>query len=163
MAGERNTPPIDTSWAEAISPQGATIRMPVFLGLNQSGTNTWMLPYGAKVELRGVNEVVRRYVAKRRDAGTVKELWMRGDWEITLTGMLIGVEEDGRGRWPEDEVRLLRSLFEARQVVYVICQKTSAVGIDRMVITALDLPATAGDANQEFRIVGFSDQLYEPL
>lgn len=164
MAGEVNgLPAAKSTWATAISPQGAEIKMPVFLGLDLTGANAFMLPYGAKVNMRGVNEVVRRSVARRADAGTVKELWTAGDWEITLTGVLMS-DDDGKGQtWPENDVRELLKICQERQAVYLNCQKTAAAGIDRWVITSYELPETPGDGNQEFRIVGFSDKLYEPF
>src|SRR5690606_21160889 len=69
---------------------------PMSFSFSENGEN-FLLPYEPMIDIKGKNNIIRRNVAKWRadisnldTIGSIKERWNQDDYEITITGVLIG-------------------------------------------------------------------------
>jgi hypothetical protein len=121
----------------------------------------WKLPFDPVISVSGKNIIIRRNVLKTdknsNRRGSIKETWSQDDYEINIAGVFIG--EDGKR--PEDDLRKLRTYFEAREPVLVACELFTVFDIKKLAIESCELPFTKGVENQMFTIKGYSDDMYE--
>ena len=100
------------------------------------------------------NEIKCRSIAKPVSAGTVKESWAVGDWEVTIADT-------------EDEllehVQLLSEICKLRESLEVTCLPLFNLGIFSLAVKQLQLPFTPGLLNQQFTITALSDTSHELL
>lgn len=138
--------------------------MAVELGLKLDGSDAWTLPIEPQISIDGSNEVARRSVAKGYTHGTVKELWNRGDYEITLSGWFI-MEPDEHGEVPllADVVERLTDLLSAGKPLLLTSEPTRAVGISMVCPLTWSLPYTSGIQNQRYTIKFVSDHPFALL
>ena len=126
-------------------------------------TKAWQLPLEPVVGVRGSNEVATRSVMKHATGngsfrGTVKEMWSVADYQITISGMLIG--DDG---YPDKDVMRLRAYCEGKKPVYVESPVLAPLRIGRIVITGYEFPHTKGENNQQYNITAVSDDDFDLL
>lgn len=107
------------------------------------------------------NEIAKRSVAKPRDhEGTIKESWAVGDWQVTISGIIVAETKEELNK----AVMQIDSVCMARESVKVTCPALNDVyGITRLAIERLDLPFTPGELNQQFTITALSDTSHELL
>lgn len=122
----------------------------------------WQFPIEPVITINSGNKIVRRNVLKsgytdldRR--GSVKELWSREDYEISISGVFISTEEG----LPEDEIRTLRSYCEARESIEVQSALLTLFNIRKISIEQYNFPFTKGMRNQLFVIKAYSDDFDE--
>ncbi|MDR0814759.1 MAG: DUF6046 domain-containing protein [Bacteroidales bacterium] len=127
---------------------------------DEPDTLWWQLPLDPVVSVSCKNNIIRRSVMKQSDngRGTVKELWSRDDYEITIAGVFIGNDE-----FPETSLRELRKYCESRRIIEVKSKLLTLFGITRMVIEDYSLPFTKGLENQMYTIRGYSDDMFDLL
>ena len=94
----------------------------------------------ATVRAASRTTVVRTAVAERR--GTVKELYMAGDWEFTVKGVLIAAN----GIFPDEEVDALRRIYETAGTVEMENALSDLFldGGKGVCITSLEFPGVEG-------------------
>jgi hypothetical protein len=160
-----------TIW-EADSPQPKEKQFfPLSFSFSESGVN-WLFPYEPLVSISGGNNIVKRNVSKIGTdkkgnllTGTIKERWSQKDYEITITGVLIGKKLNGR---PEDcyPKKKLTELFEfltAQKIIYCYCHLFEPLGINQLVIEDFSFPFTKGENVQAYEIKAVSDSNHKLL
>ncbi len=127
------------------------------------GKNRYTLPYEPMISISSANNIVERTVAKAgSDAqyeGTVKERWSRGDWEIKITGVLIGsiLTGDVSQCYPKEDFEKLKNFLEGKSSWMVYCEPLQLLGINRIVIEEMSFPFTKGENVQAYEISALSD------
>ena len=155
----RDTDGVRTADADEIRAEmasGGTVSsvMPLRLKRPTDGVTEWFtFPLEPLVSVSGRNEIVRRTVAKGRHAGTVKERWSQGDYEISIQGVFIAAGN----RYPAEAMRRLRDLFDTADHLDVEHELLLLFGITRLVIESVGFPHTKGLQNQNFEIKAYSD------
>ena len=86
--------------------------------------------------------------------GTVKELWTQGDYEISISGVLISNKNN---ELPEDDLKKLRAYCEHRGAIEVYSPLFTIFNITKICIESYDFPFTKGMENQMFSIKAVSD------
>ena len=133
---------------------GLPMAMPLSLKLEEPGAQEWLLPFEPMISLT----VKRRQVNKGQIRGSIKERWAQDDYDITIEGVLIGTD----GRYPSADVARLKNFCEAASVT-ALSPLLEVFGILRIVIESWDMPFTAGEANQNYSIRAYSDDVYKLL
>lgn len=133
------------------------------------GKNRYTLPYEPMISISSANNIVERTVAKAgNDAqyeGTVKERWSRGDWEIKITGVLIGsiLTGDVSQCFPKSDFEKLRDILQRRKNWKINCSPLELLGINSIVIYDMNFPFTKGENVQAYEITAKSDFDYNLL
>ena len=135
--------------------------VPVKLRLGrESRDGGFQLPLDPLISISGKNIIRRRYVAKSKMRGSIKETWSQDDYEITIAGLLQN-EDQG---YLNDDIFMLREYLEAAESVHIICDLLNNVfEITRIAIESYDFPFTKGIENQAFTIKAYSDDNYQLL
>ena len=135
--------------------------VPVKLRLNSESENGgFQLPLDPLISISGKNIIRRRYVAKSKMRGSIKETWSQDDYEITIAGLL---QNDDKG-YLNDDIFMLREYLEAAESVHITCDLLNNVfDIKRIAIESYDFPFTKGMENQAFTIKAYSDDNYQLL
>jgi len=141
--------------------EGTLFLVPVKFRLDsESSDGGFWLPLDPLLSVSGKNIIRRRYVAKSRMRGSIKETWSQDDYEITIAGVL---QDDDR-ECLEDYILRLRGYLEASEAVHITCDLLNNVfGIMRVAIESYDFPFTKGMENQAFTIKAYSDDNYQLL
>lgn len=119
----------------------------------------WQLPFEPVVSINGRNEIVKRNVMKVASSdikrrGSVKELWCQADYQITISGFLIGEDWED---YVETQIRKLKAYCEGRKSILVSSLIFTAYDITKISIESYDFPFTAGSENQRYTIKAVSD------
>lgn len=143
---------------------------PLYFSFEDSSTK-WLFPYEPIINITGGNNIVTRNVAKQSHensgilSGTIKERWSQKDYEITITGVLIGQQLRGKPEecYPKDDLtKLLAFLTNAGNII-VYCHPFEILGINRIVIKDFSFPFTKGENVQAYEIQALSDFNYNLL
>lgn len=137
---------------------GLPMAMPLSLKLEEPGAQEWLLPFEPMISLTGKHVIKRRQVNKGLIRGSIKERWAQDDYDITIEGVLIGTD----GRYPSADVARLKNFCEAAAVT-ALSPLLEVFGISRLVIESWEMPFTAGEANQNYSIRAYSDDIYKLL
>ena len=125
----------------------------------------YLLPYEPMVSISGKNIIVRRSVAKtstqasKHFKGTIKERWSEDDYEITITGVLIGsiMTGDVSQCYPREDFLKLKAAMTAPQRLKVFCEPLQLLDINYIVIEEFSFPFTKGENVQAYSIKAYSD------
>jgi hypothetical protein len=141
--------------------EGTLFLVPVKLRLEREGeSGGFQLPLDPLISISGKNIIRRRYVAKSKMRGSIKETWSQDDYEITIAGLL---QNDAQGELNDDIFRL-REYLEAAESVHIVCDLLNNVfEITRIAMESYDFPFTKGMENQAFTIKAYSDDNYQLL
>lgn len=148
----------DDELAEIIATNAKGVPMVFPLYFSEEGGQWWLLPYEPQVTIQGTNVLVKKQVQKGAVRGTIKERWTQGDYTLTISGILMG---EG-GKYPEDDVKKLRSFCEAGKIL-VKSPQMELFSINQIVVEDWSIPFTAGQANQAYTINAVSDDIYKLL
>ena len=138
---------------------------------------TWFrLPYEPLISITGKNVIAKRRVAKSENNvttdlkageffGTVKERWSQDDYEITITGVLMGsllrgIMEDC---FPRADFEKLKKILTHSKHIKVACPPLELLGINSIVIDDFSFPFTKGENVQAYEIKCCSDCSYNLL
>lgn len=140
------------------------------LKMSVDGSNWFLLPYEPILNVSGGNEVVKRNVAKWKDKvsparGTIKERWSQKDYDINITGVLMGNRLDGKfeDSFPIKDFQQLRDLLESAKEIHVNCPLLELLDIHKIVIEDFDFPFSKGENVQGYSIKAVSDDAYNLL
>lgn len=113
------------------------------------------------IALQRDNEIARRSVAKpRRNEGTIKENWAVGDYNVTISGVIVATTKEEL----EQAVMAVDGVCSERKSVRVTCPLLNEqYGITHLAIGQLQLPFTPGELNQQFTITAWSDTSHQLL
>ena len=148
----------DEQLADAIVANVIGVPMVLPLYLKLEGGDWWLLPYEPQISLQGTNVITKKQVSKGAVRGTIKERWSQGDYQVNINGILIGSD----GKYPEDDVKKLRSYVEAGKIL-VKSPLLELFSINQVVVESWNIPFTAGQANQAYTIGALSDDIYKLL
>ncbi|MBP4140017.1 DUF6046 domain-containing protein [Flavobacterium geliluteum] len=149
----------DSWWLKDSAPKEDQQFFPLSFSLTPNGQK-YLLPYETMISINGKNQVVKRSVAKgNKIPGKIKERWSQDDYDITITGVLLGDYEIGtvENCYPISDFRKLKSFLTAPQAVYVFCEPLQLLGINKIVIEDFSFPFTKGENVQAYEIKAVSD------
>ena len=139
-----------------------------FTFIDENGQK-FLLPYEPMLNISSANNIVERTVAKAGNdikyQGTVKERWSRGDYEIKITGVLIGsiLTGDVSQCFPKSDFEKLRDILESRKSWGIECEPLQLLGISKIVVYDMNFPFTKGENVQAYEISVKSDFDYNLL
>ncbi|MBI1228218.1 MAG: hypothetical protein GC192_23495 [Bacteroidetes bacterium] len=117
----------------------------------------YALPHETVISYHQAKNIVKTAMSGKD--GTVKEYISLDDWSITIQGFIIDYDSSN---YPIDRVDELRKWFQKNKDLGVVSDWLTQLGIYRIVVTDLDLPALAGFSNvQPFEIRALSDEPVE--
>ncbi|MDR2652188.1 MAG: DUF6046 domain-containing protein [Prevotellaceae bacterium] len=121
----------------------------------------YTLPIDPVISVTGRNAIVRRNVLKTNEytahRGSVKEIWSQDDYEVNIAGVLVF------HKFPENNLRTLKNICEARQAINIKSQLLLVFGITRITIEDFSFPFTKGLENQMYTIKAYSDDKFDLL
>ena len=131
----------------------------------------YLLPYEPMLNITGKNSIVRRKVAKVKNdkgvslSGTIKERWTRDDYEITITGALIGslLTGDIEECFPKNDFQKLKDYMIEAKRISIRCEPLQLLDISHIVVEDFSFPFTKGENVQAYEIKAYSDFDYKLL
>lgn len=138
---------------------------PLSFSFTENGEK-WTFPFEPMLNITSGNDITKVNVAKkgvdkkgRLLSGTMKTHTKRKDFEIIITGTLIGKQLNGK---PEDcfPIKQMTELFEYlihHKEIFVFCHPLQLLGISRLVIEDYSFPFTKGENVQAYEIKALSD------
>lgn len=131
--------------------------VPVSLAKASAPDSSFRLPVDPRVAVSGGNEIAMREVAGGSMRGTVKELWRRQDWSVTISGMLVAENAETLAY----QMQKIVEICDAQENVVVTCELLNQTfRITQLAITSVKFDATDGEENQLFTITAVSDDSY---
>lgn len=143
---------------------------PLSLSIDQ-GKNWFRLPYEPLISISGKNVIAKRRVAKfnteatKNLTGSIKERWSQDDYEITITGVLMGSHLRGKVEdcFPKKDFEDLKRVLTSAKQISVKCSPFELLGINYIVIDDFSFPFTKGENVQAYEIKACSDFDYKLL
>lgn len=128
------------------------------------GGQKWLFPFEPMINISSGNNIIKRNVAKQGEKliGTIKERWSRKDFDIQVTGVLIGNMLQGTPEqtFPREQMeRLFEFLIYAKEI-FVYCHPLEILGINKVVVEDYSFPFTKGENVQAYDIKLVSDFAY---
>lgn len=120
----------------------------------------YQFPYEPLISISGGNSIISRKVAKApKFIGTVKEYWCQDDYEITITGILMGSIETGSVEdcYPREQFERLKEFCTHPAGIEIFCEPLQLLGINRVVVKSFSFPFTKGENVQAYEIQCVSD------
>jgi hypothetical protein len=130
------------------------------LTLVRNGNIAFTLPYEPLISVSGKNNIVKRNIAKAPNfVGTIKEHFSQDDYEITITGTLIGENETGdfQRAFPRADFEKLREYCVSAESLEVQCDMLQLLNIKHIVIEDFTFPFSKGGNVQAYEIKAISD------
>lgn len=139
---------------------------PLSFSFKENGQK-WLFPYEPMMNISSGNSIVKRNVAKQSNklTGTIKERWSQKDYDITITGVLIGSIMQGKPEdcFPRDHfVKLFEFLTHSKEL-FIYSYPLELLGITKVVIEDYSFPFTKGENVQAYELKLTSDYSYELL
>lgn len=143
---------------------------PLSLSIDE-GATWFRLPYEPLISISGKNVIAKRRVAKwnsensQQLTGTIKERWSQDDYEITITGVLMGSLLRGNYEdcFPRADFEKLKKVLTYAKEIQVACPPLELLGINKIVIDDFSFPFTKGENVQAYEIKACSDFSYNLL
>lgn len=143
---------------------------PLSLSIDK-GKNWFRLPYEPLISISGKNVIAKRRVAKWNSensnqlTGTIKERWSQDDYEITITGALMGSILRGNFEdcFPRVDFEKLKKVLTHANHIKVACPPLELLGINSIVVDDFSFPFTKGENVQAYEIKVCSDFSYNLL
>ncbi len=139
---------------------------PLSFSFKEKGVR-WGFPYEPMINISSGNNIVKRNVAKQGEKliGTIKERWSRKDFDITVTGVLIGSIMQGKPEdcFPKDQFIQLFDFLKYAKELYVYSHPLELLGITKVVIEDYSFPFTKGENVQAYELKLVSDFDYQLL
>lgn len=141
---------------------------PLSFSFTEKGTK-WTFPFEPMISISGGNTIQKANVSKHgldkkgnQLAGTTKTRMHRKDYDITITGILMGKKLKGK---PADcfPIKQMTDLFNYlihSGSLYVYSHPLETLGINHIVIEDYSFPFTKGENMQAYEIKALSDYPY---
>jgi hypothetical protein len=140
---------------------------PLSFSFTGSAKTVWLFPYEPMINISSGNNIVKRNVAKQGDklTGTIKERWNRKDFDITVTGVLIGSIMQGKPEdcFPKDHFVQLFEFLKHSKELFIHCHPLDLLGINKVVVEDYSFPFTKGENVQAYELKLTSDYSYNLL
>lgn len=131
------------------------------------GGQKWLFPYEPMININSGNNIVKRNVAKQGEKliGTVKERWSRKDFEIQVTGVLMGSMLSGKADdcFPKRQMEQLFDFLKYSKEFFIYCYPLEVLGITKVVVEDYSFPFTKGENVQAYDLKLTSDFSYNLL
>lgn len=158
-------PELSINRADAPTPEDQQY-FPLSFSFSQYGAK-WLFPYEPMINISSGNNIIKRNVAKQGDTliGTIKERWSRRDFEITVTGFLMGSIQTGKvdDCFPKEQMRQLFDYLKYSKEFFIDCEPLELLGINKVVVEDYSFPFTKGENVQAYELKLVSDHSYELL
>lgn len=148
-------PTVETSFKEELEGTGLGVELnQAPLTLRREDGTAYVFPLDPIMAVNGKNVITRRYVAKGSLKGTVKESFSQDDFEITISGVLIGCDAEKLN----NQVQQLKELCESGETLQVESDwLIDGFGVTRLVVESYQFPHTKGLTNQAYSLKCYSD------
>lgn len=151
--------------ADAPTPE-ANQFFPMSFSFSENGTK-FLFPYEPMINISSGNNIIKRNVAKQGKelVGTIKERWSRKDFEIQVTGVLIGSVLQGSAEncFPKAQLKALFDYLIHNKEIYIYSEPLLQMGITKVVVEDYSFPFTKGENVQAYDIKLVSDFAYNLL
>lgn len=158
---------VEDNWTTRDSIDHQKQFFPLSFSFTGSANTVWLFPYEPMVNISSGNNIVKRNVAKQGDklTGTIKERWNRKDFDITVTGVLIGSIMRGKPEecFPKDHFVKLFEFLKYSKELFVYCHPLDLLGINKVVVEDYSFPFTKGENVQAYELKLTSDYSYNLL
>lgn len=128
------------------------------------GGKKWLFPFEPMINISSGNNIIKRNVAKQGEKliGTIKERWSRKDFDIQVTGVLMGSMLQGtpEDTFPREQMERLFDFLIFAKEIYVYCHPLEILGITKVVVEDYSFPFTKGENVQAYDIKLVSDFAY---
>lgn len=139
---------------------------PLSFSLTENGQK-WLFPFEPMITISSGNTIIKRNVAKQGNklTGTIKERWNRKDFEITVTGVLIGSLLKGSVEecFPREQFIKLFEYLKHNKEFYIYCAPLELLGVTKVVVEDYSFPFTKGENVQAYDLKLTSDDFYNLL
>jgi hypothetical protein len=139
---------------------------PLSFSLTENGQR-WLFPYEPMITISSGNTIIKRNVAKQGDTliGTIKERWNRKDFDLTVTGVLMGSLTTGKFEecFPREQMQRLFEFLKYNKEFYIYCAPLEILGIIKVVVEDYSFPFTKGENVQAYDLKLTSDDFYNLL
>lgn len=157
---------IENNWRSQDSISEQKQFFPLSFSFTENGQK-WMFPYEPMINISSGNNIVKRNVAKQGDKliGTIKERWNRKDFDISVTGVLIGSLLKGSVEdcYPKAQLQNLFDFLKHSKEIYIYSHPLEILGITKVVIEDYSFPFTKGENVQAYELKLTSDYSYNLL
>jgi hypothetical protein len=140
---------------------------PLSFSFDQGRKTKWLFPYEPMITISSGNTVIKRNVAKQGNKliGTIKERWNRKDFDITVTGVLMGSLMRGKVEdcFPREQMQRLFEFLKYNKEFYIYCAPLEILGITKVVVEDYTFPFTKGENVQAYDLKLTSDDFYNLL
>jgi hypothetical protein len=157
---------LEDNWTTSDAVEEQKQFFPLSFSFTPSGPK-WVFPYEPMINISSGNNIVKRSVAKQgvNLIGTIKERWSRKDFDITVTGVLIGSIMQGKPEdcFPKDHFTQLFEFLKHSEQLYVYCHPLDLLSITKVVVEDYSFPFTKGENVQAYELKLTSDYSYNLL
>lgn len=117
-------------------------------------------PIEPVISVRGRNKIIETEF-DGNDAGTFKEMYSVGDYQVTIRGILLNDDPDFE-QLPERDMRKLRAICEKQTHIKAVSELLAIYGIEYLAIKDYDFPGVPGELEmQAFELQCVSDKPYD--
>lgn len=160
----------ELSWKADVAMSEEQQFFPLSMSID-GGETYFRLPYEPLISITGKNIIAKRRVAKwytdssKKLTGTIKERWSQDDYEITITGVLMGSLLRGNVEdcYPITDFSKLKNVLTHAKQIKILCAPLELLGINDIVIDDFSFPFTKGENVQAYEIKACSDYSYNLL
>lgn len=138
---------------------------PLSFSFSDNGTK-WTFPFEPMINISGGNSITKKNVSKKGSdkkgnalTGTTKSRMFRKDYEITISGTLIGKQLAGKPEdcYPITQMSELMKYLISAGSLFVYSHPLEILGINHIVIEDYSFPFTKGENVQAYEIKAISD------
>lgn len=130
---------------------GTAFFMPIAIG-------DYQLPNEPIIEISGGKTIIKTPIDN--SDGTFKEVFSLNDYVITIKG--IAVDDNNPDNYPEEQVRAIRDLCEAKTNLAVVNRLCSYFNINYLVIESFSFPTIEGSRDMQPYVLNcISDKIYD--
>lgn len=131
------------------------------------GGQKWLFPFEPMINISSGNNIIKRNVAKQGEKliGTIKERWSRKDFDIQVTGVLMGRMLQGtpEDTFPREQMERLFEFLKHSKEFYIYCHPLEILGITKVIVEDYSFPFTKGENVQAYDLKLTSDFAYNLL
>jgi len=157
---------LENNWTNPDAIEEQKQFFPLSFSFTENGQR-WLFPYEPMINFGSGNNIVKRNVAKQGDQliGTIKERWSRKDFDVTVTGVLIGSIMQGKPEdcFPREHFIKLFEFLKYSKEIFIYSHPLELAGITKVVIEDYSFPFTKGENVQAYELKLTSDYSYNLL
>lgn len=156
----------DNNWEIKDSTPESKQFFPLSFSFTEGGQK-WLFPFEPMINISSGNNIIKRNVAKQGEKliGTIKERWSRKDFDIQVTGVLMGRMLQGtpEDTFPREQMERLFEFLKHSKEFYIYCHPLEILGITKVIVEDYSFPFTKGENVQAYDLKLTSDFAYNLL